>query len=190
VDSEAEIGQSMISTARLLTFSAVSLTEEVIHRGSSYTLTIEPGVLVKRATNEAGTFYRVQGPANLTTLGIRQRNTEGGVFIPNDPSSPTEVYWDWGPVRAIHPGIQHKPSTVETMGKESFKRELVYSGVSQNTVSILYREFKDDLARPAFSQELKYDLAQGNTIGYKGARFQVINANNTVIRFTVLKPLD
>jgi hypothetical protein len=46
------------------------------------------------------------------------------------------------------------------------------------------------MARPAFSQELKYDLAQGTAIGYKGARFEVIRANNTGISYKVLKSLD
>ena len=73
---------------------------------------------------------------------------------------------------------------------DSFKRELIYVGVSKNVVSILYREFKNDMARPAFTQEIKYDLAEGNEIGYRGARFQVISATNTGIKYTLLKTLD
>ena len=73
---------------------------------------------------------------------------------------------------------------------DSFKRELVYSGVSQNTISILYREFSDNMARPAFSQDLKYDLSQGKEIGFKGARFEVTKASNTGIVYKVLKALD
>jgi hypothetical protein len=81
-------------------------------------------------------------------------------------------------------------TTYEEWDTNSFKRELVYSGVSQNTISILYREFKHDIARPAFSQELKYDLAQGNEIGFRGARFLVLKAGNTSIRYKVLRALD
>ena len=47
-----------------------------------------------------------------------------------------------------------------------------------------------DLARPAFSQELRYDLKDGDEIGYKGARFKVIKANNVSIKYKVTKHLQ
>lgn len=75
-------------------------------------------------------------------------------------------------------------------GPDSFQRELVYSGVAKGVVTILYREFNGDMARPAFSQELHFDLGEGNEIGYKGARFQVIKANNVGITYQVTKPLE
>jgi hypothetical protein len=54
----------------------------------------------------------------------------------------------------------------------------------------VYREFKDNLARPAFTQELKYDLGQSRVIGYKGARFEVLDAGNTAITYKVLSLLQ
>lgn len=71
-----------------------------------------------------------------------------------------------------------------------FRRELIYSGISQGTVTITYKEFKDDLARPAFSQELRYDLNQSREVGFRGARFEILEATNSMIRYRVLKPLD
>ena len=62
--------------------------------------------------------------------------------------------------------------------------------MSQNTVTLVYREFKDSFARPAFTQELKYDLSQDRVIGYKGARFEVVNAGNTEITYKVISPLQ
>ena len=76
------------------------------------------------------------------------------------------------------------------IGENSFKRELIYSGVSNGAISILYREFYNDMARPAFSQELRYDLKEGDEIGYKGSRFKVIKASNTGLKYKVLKSLD
>lgn len=63
-------------------------------------------------------------------------------------------------------------------GPESFQRELVYSGVAKGVITILYREFLGGVARPAFSQEVHFDLSEGSEIGYKGARFKVLKANN------------
>lgn len=75
-------------------------------------------------------------------------------------------------------------------GPDSFQRELVYSGVSKGVVTILYREFNGNTARPAFSQELHFDLGEGYEIGYKGARFKVTKANNVGITYQVTKPLE
>jgi hypothetical protein len=33
---------------------------------------------------------------------------------------------------------------------QSFKEELIYSGISQDTLRVTYREYKGDFARPAF----------------------------------------
>ena len=71
-----------------------------------------------------------------------------------------------------------------------FKRALVYAGTSQSTLNVSYRELLNDMARPAFTQELRYDAAKGAVIGYKGARFEVLEAGNTTIKYRVLAPLE
>jgi hypothetical protein len=40
--------------------------------------------------------------------------------------------------------------------------------------------------RAPFSQEIQYDLADGNIIGFKGVRIEVIEAANTQIKYRVL----
>ena len=119
----------------------------------------------------------------------------GGVYVPNDSARSTEIYWLSSDRRKPlnDPSAGMSFTVIEDYAeydKDSFKRELVYSGISQKTISILYREFINDMARPAFSQELKYDLSQGEAIGFKGARFQVIKANNIEIGYKVLKHME
>jgi hypothetical protein len=46
------------------------------------------------------------------------------------------------------------------------------------------------MARPAFNQDLKYDLNDGAVIGFRGARFEVIKATNTEIKFRTISPLN
>ncbi|MGA2402140.1 MAG: hypothetical protein ABSG91_10580 [Syntrophobacteraceae bacterium] len=70
--------------------------------------------------------------------------------------------------------------------QDSFKREILYDGKSGTTIHLSYREFARDMARPAFTQELYYDIRDDRVIGFKGARFEVIDANNTGIRYRVL----
>lgn len=73
-----------------------------------------------------------------------------------------------------------------TAREGSFKYELIYSGLMKKTITISYREFSDNLARPAFYQELKYDLAESNEIMFRNIRIKVLDANNMNITFQVM----
>lgn len=88
------------------------------------------------------------------------------------------------------PSIRFERTTHEDWQSDSFRRELVYNGRSGATIKLLYREFSEERIRPAFTQEVTYDLAQGETIGFKGARFQVLDADNIRIKYVVLHHFD
>ena len=65
--------------------------------------------------------------------------------------------------------------------------ELVYLGMSGTTLRLAYREYRDELARPAFTTELTYSLEAGkpNTIAYKGLKIDVDKSGNAGITFRV-----
>lgn len=67
-----------------------------------------------------------------------------------------------------------------------FKQEFIFNGKVNNSLKFIYREYIEDFARPAFTQELQYDLNDSSIIGFKGLRLQVINATNTNIEYKVL----
>ena len=70
--------------------------------------------------------------------------------------------------------------------KNQFQRTLLYNGKIGNRIALGYREFSGDIARPAFSNEVSYDLAESSVLGYKGARIEVIKATNTEITYKIL----
>jgi hypothetical protein len=74
--------------------------------------------------------------------------------------------------------------------KGSFKQELLYNGKSQTTIKLSYREFNDDFARAAFTQELSYDLSEGSTIGFRGMKIDVIEATNSAIKFIIKSTMN
>jgi hypothetical protein len=76
-------------------------------------------------------------------------------------------------------------STVDrTKGFINF--ELVYSGTSSDSIQVLYREYTpDDMARPAFSQQLVYSLASKH-IRFRDVQIDVKAADNEQISYTVL----
>lgn len=71
-------------------------------------------------------------------------------------------------------------------GKKSFQRTLIYSGKIGDKITLGYREFTNDFARPAFSNDVVYDLSASTIVGYKGARLEVLQANNTEITYKVI----
>jgi len=74
--------------------------------------------------------------------------------------------------------------------KPNFVQELVYTGRERDTLKLLYREFSDDIARPAFAQELTYDLAESRTVGFRSARIEVVEANNTEITYRLVSGFE
>ncbi len=70
----------------------------------------------------------------------------------------------------------------------SFQQVIEYNGKSGSTLKFTYREFKDDMARGAFTTDFTIDLNDGPMFGYKGARFEIISANNSRIIYKILAP--
>ncbi len=67
-----------------------------------------------------------------------------------------------------------------------FQQSLIYSGRVGDTIRVSYREFSGSMARSAFTNEAEYDLSSSNIIAYRGARIEVLDANNEEIRYKVL----
>ena len=68
----------------------------------------------------------------------------------------------------------------------SWREELIYTGKSGSVITISYREYSMNMARPAFFQELKYDLDSSSTIVFKNYRLNIIDANNEKIVFVII----
>ena len=69
----------------------------------------------------------------------------------------------------------------------SFQQTLIYSGRVGNKINIGYREFSNNSTRPAFNNDVEYDLSSSNIIGYKGASIEVIKADNSSITYKLIK---
>lgn len=75
---------------------------------------------------------------------------------------------------------------IPSTSANSFQQTLIYSGCKNDIVTLGYREFSNNNARPAFNNDVEYDLKMSKTIGYKGARVEVIEADNEKIIYKVL----
>lgn len=70
---------------------------------------------------------------------------------------------------------------------DSFKYELLYQGTSNNSLKLSYREYLNDFARPAFFQDVTYDLkTRPTTITFRTVRIEVMEADNNQLVYRVL----
>ncbi|WP_192036789.1 hypothetical protein [Halomonas sp. YLGW01] len=87
---------------------------------------------------------------------------------------------------ACYPGEYERTTQVSESSK-NFQQTLIYSGRIGDKINIGYREFSNNAARPAFNNEVEYDLSESRRIGYKGAVLEVIDANNSSITYRLIK---
>ncbi len=75
---------------------------------------------------------------------------------------------------------------LDSVSEDTLQQTLLYNGKIGSKITLGYREFYNDIARPAFSNSADYDLSASKVVGYKGARLKVISATNTEITYKVL----
>ena len=190
-----EVGDSLISKDQITQIPSIDIKQPIQHQatnvGTTFMITSLPGRYTEKGSDINGKFYQANSDKFL--INGRPFNSPCGVYVPNGQPTATEFYClspEGTPISYIRNGITYEKSATQVRDEISFKKELIYTGVSKSVISITYREFKDDLAIPAFSQDLKYDLTESKIVGYKGARFEIIKASNQGITFKMLKPLD
>lgn len=113
------------------------------------------------------------------------------VLTGKEPNVPTVLQWkarpDQDPQLCLDSScIRNPQATLEWIDVESFERRLIFSGRSGDVIRAEYREFQNDMARPAFSTELVFDLGRSHVIGVKGSRIQILGLSNQAIKFRVL----
>ncbi|HEY0832506.1 MAG TPA: hypothetical protein VGE72_01245 [Azospirillum sp.] len=133
------------------------------------------------------TFYvvPVQSVGAMMTQGRLLVRKDGSIY-----EYPLASYGEVGAVRynLTPPSAKFEVKEVKDYngfgGDKNF--ELIYSGVSGGNTRITYREYTaDNMARPAFSQELTYDRASP-TIRFRNILMKIHKATNEEISFTVV----
>lgn len=190
-----EVGESLVWKDKQATIPAIDIEQAIEHPvenlGKKYKLTLLSGRYVEKGKDAFGTFFEGK-KGNILEDNQPVGESDGGIYVTNLDPTKTEIYFlaNLRPLSYVRDGIPFKKSLHQKRDDLSFKKELVYTGISQKVVSILYREFNEDMARPAFSQDLKYDLSESNIVGYRGARFEIIKATNQGLTYKTLKQLD
>lgn len=144
--------------------------------------------------NSGGTYYRSNQPLSWYYKSLRPGVADlkaeyhtGGIYL--SPSGDALVYFIWAGYTdpretSPAPGLRFSRITAEVDLPEAVQHaEVMYSGLSQSAINLRFREYWTGAQKSEFVQEVKYDLAQGRSVGYREARFEILDATNTQITY-------
>jgi hypothetical protein len=89
--------------------------------------------------------------------------------------------------------VPYEIKVTETVmqSRDDFYVDVLYHGVSKGEVKISYREFSAGIARPAFTQDVSYELEPNGTalIGFKGMRLKILKATSQNLEYILEQPM-
>jgi hypothetical protein len=187
--STAELGETIVEKGNLRTYDGLILSNE-LSWGDGLILKkfrISPGQLRARQKDSKFTYYFSENMTSHDALLGTSLYTGGGLCQSNDKSGPVKGFIVAG---RCNMNWNHTPDVRQTqiydVNSPGFRQELIYNGRVGDNLKFLYREFSGDLMRPPFSQDVQYDLNESTTIGFRGARIEIIDATNTRLQYRVI----
>lgn len=83
-----------------------------------------------------------------------------------------------------------KTTLIDNKDEDCYLQEFLYNGKNGNSLKFAYREYIGNMARPAYFQDLQYDISESKIVGFKGLRIEIIEATNTFIKYKITKQFD
>ena len=185
VESSVNVGDTLVSQGSFSEHDAIQVQEN-IDLGLLKPYTITKGIFLKFGEKENIEYFSISN------------HFEGGGTIEKaalaDPPKAIQAYKGENKICGIsifnayvcssdghYTRIKHPVAS-----PNSFQQSIIYSGKVGNRIKFGYREFSGNTARPAFNNDVDYDLNESRIVGYKGARIEVIEATNESIRYKLL----
>ncbi|WP_291133063.1 hypothetical protein [Flavobacterium sp. UBA7682] len=141
---------------------------------------------------KAGDIYIHDSYTNKYDFYSNPSDDTFGLAIPRTGGKPIVYTFNVAGINftQIKDVIEYTETMVPVPKKEYFKQEIIYNGRVGNALRFIYREYVDGYARPAFTQDLQYDLSESIIIGFRELRIEVLNATNTNIEYKVLSQFN
>ena len=151
--------------------------------------TIAPGRLAARQSDARHIYYFSDRMTARDPLFGTAPYASGGLCRAKDGSGPVRGFITPGQcVLTWNATPQVRDIRIEEADEDARRRELIYHGRADGKVRFLYRETMGDSAPQ--TQSLDYDLAHSAVIGFRGARLEVLEADNTRLRYRLLAAFD
>jgi len=181
--NSSQVGDVMLRQGKYKEHDAIFVKSQT---SAGWAYTIHPGYYLKHGEDELAEYYQAGGGDEAgyiekaaladpwkTIMAKKEKPILCVVTVFNAAACGNES------------GFERQKKSILT--QDSFQQTLIYSGKVGSKINIGYREFSGSAARPAFNNNVEYDLSESNVIGYKGAQVEVIEATNQYIKYKVLR---
>lgn len=181
----AYVGDAMVRQGEYSEHDAIYLRQDIkVGIIESYTFT--RGYYLKKGEDSKSEFYLPAGGADSGQV-IRGALADPFQVIRLDKKSGklcsvSVINYEVSTSKADYVKTKYSIASLD-----SFQQILIYSGKVGEKINVGYREFSNDFARPAFNNDVEYDLSESTIIGYKGCKIEVIEATNELIKYKVIR---
>lgn len=178
----ARVGDELLSQGKYVESEAIRvLVQEQI--GLAYT--VQPGYFLMQGKDTKAKYYKFtsgDGAGGIVKSALAEMPK--AIMVENADNEFCIVTWIESYI--CDDEVKFEETMEQVVTPESFQQTLIYNGKVGDKINIGYREFQSNRARAAFSNEVEYDLSDSNTIGYKGAELEIIEATNQSIKYRVI----
>lgn len=186
------VGSPMFSQHKLWRVSSFRLSEGYSGSIGGAKVEVSSNDNLVRATANSQDAYCTERNTMSNLFGFAIKQTcFGGITSDGKVSSvmvPADAIW-WSQKLPRPLAVNKREEAIPRAG--SYRNELVFLGSAGKVIRLLYREYMDDLVRPAYSQEVSYDVSKlPMEIAFRTAKFQVLELDGSSITYKVLSPLS
>lgn len=181
IENTVYVGDEMLAKGSKTTVDAIDL-KKITSVGLLGSYTFYPGIYMQVGHDGNKIFYSPKD-LNMVKKSILA-DPYGGMYVDHRTKEICGVSVFGGTVCSNAEYDVVKYTSTEML---SFQQTLLYSGRVGSKINIGYREFSNNKARAAFSNDVEYDLNESNVIGYKGSLLEILNATNQSVTYKVIR---
>ncbi len=191
--AEIELGEAAVATGQRRSLPGLSLANELSWGDGVLRkrFTVAPGRLAARQSDARHIYYFSDRMTARDPLFGTAPYASGGLCRAKDGSGPVRGFITPGQcVLTWNATPEIRDIRIEEADEGARRRELIYHGRAEGRLRFLYRETSGDGSSQTQAQTIDYDLSQSAVIGFRGARLEVLEADNTRLRYRLLAPFD
>lgn len=184
--TQKAVGEEMLKQGK---FTMLDVLKVEVPIRVSLAYTVEPGIFRLTGSDETANYYQIGGVGDEsgTVSKAPLADSYKSIMLKRQPKElcVVTIFSAYTCIGEIDQSVtlMQRPMLFEN----SLQQTLIYNGRIGNKISIGYREFSNNFARPAFNNNVDYDLSESKVIGYKGAEIEVIEATNRHIKYRVIR---
>lgn len=184
IDSTASVGNTVFERSKYRAMEAVEIDRRVQAKIIFARVDLMPGTQLMKI--ESKTKFKACAAATMEAFsaklysGCLMDDDGDGKF---DRVAGNEVQGG----KKLDEPIAYKPSEFVDLAPGSLKQTVIYLGSTKDTLRLSYREFVNDMARPAFTEEYTFPLATTypQPVAFKDVKLTVTGIDGAGLHYRV-----